>query len=149
MANPRIVTGPRDGIGFRAETLRVDGSTLVYHSTAPMGIDPAVLGRAVTLVTGSVDTVKLSGAGDVVYGKLDHIEQDGCCTVQIEGECKLPQGNAVTVVRGNRIVGALGPASAPGYIGPAVTTAASDVAAGRHTVEDVAVTTAISVYLGR
>lgn len=149
MANPRFITGPRDGIGFRAETLRIDNSTLVYDPIAPLGIPAATLGRAVTLVTGSVDTVKLSGAGDVVYGKLDHIEPDGACTVQIEGECKLPQGSAVTVVRGNRIVGALGPASAPGYIGPAVTTATTDVAAGRHTVEDVAVTTAISVYLGR
>lgn len=149
MANPRFITGPRDGIGFRAETLRIDGSTLVYHATAPLGIDPTVLGRAVTLVTGSVDTVKLSGAADVVYGKLDHIEADGACVVQIEGECKLPQGNAVTVVRGNRIVGALGPASAPGYIGPATSADAAAAILGRHTVEDVAVTTAISVYLGR
>lgn len=149
MANPRFITGPRDGIGFRAETLKIDGSTLVYHPTAPLGINPTVLGRAVTLVTGSVDTVKLSGAGDTVYGKLDHIEADGSCVVQIEGECKLPAGEGMTLTRGQRIVGATGASSAPGFIQDAGSGSAAAVLSARHTVEDVAVSTAISVYLGR
>lgn len=147
MANPRFITGPRDGIGFRAETFKVDGSTLVYDATQPLGIAAGVVGRAVAMVTGQVDQVRLCGAGDPIVGRLDHIEPDGTAVVQTQGECKLPQGNAVTVVRGNKIVGALGPSSALGFIGPPGADVAGATAA-KHRVEDVAVSTAISVFLG-
>jgi hypothetical protein len=134
-----------DGIGYRAATFLADGSTIAFDATQALGDD--VVGRAVGLVAGTQNTVELVVAGQDVLGRLDHVESDGAVVVQIEGECKLPQGNAVTVVRGDKITGALGPASARGYIGPADPTSATTSLSGRHTVLDVAVTTAISVML--
>jgi len=146
MANPRRITGPLDGIGYRAATFLADGSTIAYDATVANGA--AVAGRAVGLVTGTQNTVELVVAGQAVLGRLDHVESDGSVAVQIEGECKLPQGNAVDVVRGGRIVGALGASSARGFIGPADGTSGTTALAGRHVVLDDAVSTAISVMLG-
>jgi hypothetical protein len=146
MANPRRITGPLDGIGFRAATFLIDGSTITWSATDALG--SAVAGRAVGLVAGTQNTVELVAAGQDILGRLDHVESDGACAVQFEGECKLPQGNGVTVVRGDKIVGALGAASARGFIGPGDGTSGATALAGRHTVLDVAVTTAISVMLG-
>jgi hypothetical protein len=145
MANPRRITGPLDGIGYRAATFLADGSTIIFDATQALGDD--VVGRAVGLVAGTQNTVELVVAGQDILGRLDHVESDGACVVQIEGECKLPQGNAVTVVRGDRITGALGAASARGFIGPADTTSAATANSARHQVLDNAVTTAISVML--
>lgn len=145
MANPRKITGPLDGIGYRAATFLADGSTITFDATSALG--SAVAGRAVGLVSGTQNAVELVVAGQDVLGRLDHVESDGSVVVQIEGECKLPQGNAVTVVRGDRITGALGAASARGFIGPADTTSAATANSARHQVLDVAVTTAISVML--
>jgi hypothetical protein len=146
MANPRKITGPLDGIGFRAVTFKADGVTITFDPAAKLG--SAVSGRAVALVAGTQDTVELVAADQAILGRLDHVEGDDVAVVQIEGECKLPQGNAVDVVRNNRIVGALGPASARGFIGPAVGTSGTTALAGRHLVLDDAVATAISVMLG-
>jgi hypothetical protein len=145
MANPRKIVGTHDGVGFRALTFLIDGVTITYSDTATLG--SAVAGRAVSMVAGSQFVVELTNTGTAVLGRLDHVEPDGVCVVQIEGECKLPQGNAVDVVRGNKIIGALGAASARGYVGPPTADVAGALAA-RHTVLDDAVSTAISVYLG-
>ena len=146
MANPRMLTGPLDGVGYRAVTFKIDGSTITYDATQSLG--SAVAGRAVGLVAGTQNTVELVDAGDTVLGRLDHVEPDGGCAVQIEGECKLPQGNAVDVVRGQPIMGALGASSARGYIGP-VSADVAGATAGKHTVLDDATSTAISVYLSQ
>ena len=145
MANPRKLVGPHDGVGFRALTFLVDGTTIAYSATASLG--SAVAGRAVTLVPGTQFAVELAAAADPVLGRLDHVETDGTCVVQIEGECKLPQGDSVTVVRNGKVVGAAGPAAALGYVGPPAVTAQGALDA-RHLVLDVATTTALSVYLG-
>jgi hypothetical protein len=146
MANPRKIVGTHDGVGFRALTFLVDGSTITYSDTASLG--SAVAGRAVSLVAGTQFAVELTNTGTPVLGRLDHVESDGTCVVQIEGECKLPQGNAVDVARGGKVVGALGAASARGYIGPPAVTAQGALDA-RHTVLDDATATAISVYLAQ
>ena len=146
MANPRKIVGTHDGVGYRALTFLVDGVTISYSDTANLG--SAVAGRAVTLVPGTQFAVELCDNGDPVLGRLDHVEPDGTCVVQIEGECKLPQGDSVTVVRNGKIQGAQGASSALGYVGPAVTTSAATLAVARHLVLDVATTTALSVYLG-
>jgi hypothetical protein len=146
MANPRRITGPLDGIGFRAATFVIDGSTIPAYDPA-VALGSAVAGRAVGLVAGTQNAVELVAAGQDILGRLDHVESDGACVVQIEGECKLPQGNAVDVVRGDKIIGALGPASARGYIGP-MSADVAGASAGRHVVLDDAVATAISVMLG-
>jgi hypothetical protein len=147
MANPRKIVAPLDGVAFRALTFLADGSTIAFSETAPFGT--LVAGRAVGLKSGSANTVELVAAGQDVLGRLDHVESDGVAVVQVEGECKLPQGNAVTVVVGDKITGALGPASARGYIGPIDTTSAATAASSRHTVLDITTTTAISVLLGK
>lgn len=146
MANPRRITGPLDGIGYRAATFLIDASTITFSETAANG--SAVVGRAVGLVAGSQNVVELVAAGQAVLGRLQNVAQDGGCAVQIEGECKLPQGSAVDVVRNERIVGALGPSSARGYIGPALGTSGTTALAGRHVVLDDANSAAISVFLG-
>lgn len=145
MANPRKTTF-HDGIGYRALTFFADGSTITFDATQPDG--SAAAGLAVGFVAGSQHTVELVAADQAIVGRLDHVEGDGTVVVQVEGECKLPQGNAVTVVRGARIVGALGPSSARGYIGPAVGTSGTTALAGRHLVVDIVPTTAVSVMLG-
>jgi hypothetical protein len=145
MANPRTITGPLDGVGYKAVTRLIDGTTITYDPTYADG--SASAGLAVALIDGVAETVELCAAGQEVFGRLDHVEADGACAVQIEGECKLPQGNAVTVVRGDRIIGALGPSSARGYIGPQDGTSGTTALRSRHEVLDTQVTTAISVYL--
>lgn len=152
MANPRLVYG-REGIGYRAVTFKIDGTTITWASDQENG--SAVAGRAVGLVAGTTQTVELVAANQAILGRLDNVAADGACTVQIEGQCFLPQGDAVDVARGGRIVGALGPAGARGYIGPVpVSGATYDAAvenakaAARHRVDDDSVATAIDVYLG-
>ena len=144
MPNPRLVYG-REGIGYRAATYAIDGVTITFSADQVNG--SSVAGRAVGLVAGTAQTVELVAAGQDVLGRLDNVAADGACTVQIEGQCFLPQGNAVTVVRGDKIIGALGAASARGFIGPPSADAAGALA-GRHRVDDVTTTTAIDVYLG-
>lgn len=152
MANPRKVI-VHDGIGFRAETFWIDGTTLTWSATAENGA--VGVGLAVGLVAGTKHTVELVVAGQGVLGRLDNVAADGACTVQIEGQCYLPQGDGVTLVREGKIVGALGVGSARGYIGPPTAPAGAysqadtvTQAAARHRVEDVTDTANISVYLG-
>lgn len=144
MANPRKVIG-HEGIGYRAETFLIDGSTIVWAETEKNG--SAVAGRAVGLVVGTANVVELVDTGDQVLGRLDNVAQDGACTVQIEGQCFLPQGDGDDVVRGGKIVGAQGVGGALGFIAPPSADAAGALAA-RHRVEDDTTATAISVYLG-
>lgn len=152
MANPRQVV-VHDGIGFRALTFKADGSTIVYSATTKFG--GSMAGLAVGLVSGTADTVELVADGQAVLGRLDHIEGDGFCTVQIEGQAYLPAGDSQTLTRGAKIVGALGTSSAKGYIrnaavpgGAYAQATATDSSRGRHTVLDVADTDGISVMLG-
>lgn len=148
MANPRKIVGPLDGVGYKALTFFVDGVTIAaFDATVADGSTSA--GLAVALIDGTQNTVELVAAGQEILGRLDHVESDGIAVVQVQGECKLPQGNAVDVVRGDRIVGALGAASARGYIGPADGTSGTTALRGRHQVLDDATATAISVMLGQ
>lgn len=150
MANPRKVI-VHDGIGFRAETFWIDASTIVWSATAENG--SVGVNLAVGLVAGTKDTVELVAAGQSVLGRLDNVAADGACTVQVEGQCYLPQGTGGSVVRGGKIVGALSTA-ARGYIGPPTAPGgtyaqaeAVSQAAARHRVEDITDTANISVYL--
>jgi hypothetical protein len=144
MANPRKITGPKDGVGFRALSFLCDGTTIAYSDTASLG--SAVAGRAVGLVVGTSDTVELVADGQTVLGRLDHVEADGVCAVQVEGEAKLPQATAGAVARGGKIIGGL-LVAARGYI-KAPTADVAGALAARHEVLDNATSTAISVMLG-
>jgi hypothetical protein len=145
MTNPRLVYG-REGIGYRAATYAIDGTTITFAADQVNG--SAVAGRAVGLVAGTANMVELVVAGQDILGRLDNVAGDGACTVQIEGQAFLPAGNAVTLVRGDKIVGALGAAAARGFIGPADGTSGATALAGRHRIDDTTTATAIDVYLG-
>lgn len=152
MANPRNVV-IHDGIGYRAISLWADGSTITFSASAKDG--SAVVGRAVGLVAGTQNTIELVADGQAVLGRLDKVEGDGGCTVQVEGQCYLPAGDSQTLVRDSKIVGALGASSAKGFIRSAVSPGGSyvqgtqvDAARARHSVLDIAGAPQISVMLG-
>ena len=154
MANPRNVIF-HDGIGYRALTMKVDGVTISAYSDQ-VANGSASAGLAVGLVNGSADTVQLVSDGEAVFGRLDRVDADGFCTVQIEGQCYLPAGASATLVDGSKIVGAVGAASAKGYIrsaaAPAGTyaqAAATDGANGKHSIIDKTTATRVSVMLGQ
>jgi hypothetical protein len=100
--------------------------------------------------------VQFTGNGQVglttdaspVHGQLLLCENDGECTVQIWGGVLLPAGNAATVTAGSKIVGALGAASAKGYIRNVAAATLAEVAVARHTIMDASDPTAVQVFLG-
>lgn len=144
MANPRAVL-MHDDIGYRAVTFKIDGVTITYDGAQKGG--STVVGRAVGLVTATANAVELVTTNQGVLGRLDKVEPDGFCTVQVEGQCYLPSATGQALTRGGKIVGGL-LAAARGYIKEPDTTSAATLMPARHEVLDIAVTTAISVMLG-
>lgn len=118
MADPRN-TVSSVGLRIETETFAIDNSTIVYDGTKVGGADATMLGKAVAM--SAADTVKLVADGDLVIGKLLAVESDNKALVQVEGTCTLPQGNGATTTFGKKFVGALGAASAKGYIRDATT----------------------------
>ena len=145
MANPRKIIDHR-GQGFRAFTFLVDGTSIVHSATAKDG--SASAGLAVGLVAGTEDTVELVVDGQNVLGRLLHVEADGTCAVQVEGVCELAAGNGATVTRGAPVVGALGAASARGYVRAIAPATLADVAQGRHRILKAADPTKMQIHLG-
>lgn len=151
MADPRKAVD-FEGIGGRYESLLADGSTIVFDVTKAGG--SAAVGLAVKLSGNS--TVALCVDGDRVHGKLVNVESDGVCNVQTGGDTTLPAGNGATVTAGFGFVGALGAASAPGYIRQAAATgaayaegAADDTQAARgNVIIDASTATAVKVRIG-
>jgi hypothetical protein len=143
MSDPRKIVD-NEGIGFRAETFKFD-SSIVYDITKKGGSVQAENGLAVT--TNGNGQVGLVGDAERVLGKLIGTEQDGFCTVQIEGGCTLPGGTGAALTAGSRIVGAL-LAGAKGYIRNAAATDAEE-AVSAHEIFDASVSTAVKVNLGR
>lgn len=127
-------------------TLKIDNSTIVFDATKAGGAATTMIGMGVTWSAN--DTVALCADGDYVVGKLIRVHSDNFCTVQIRGFAELPAGDSATVTRGTNIVGALGAASAKGYIRSAASgTAAELIKMGGKIVQN-AVTTAVVVDLG-
>jgi hypothetical protein len=143
MANPRAIVDYM-GIGFKAITMVADGTTIVYDSTKNNG--SASVGLAVQATGNNIAALTVDASE--VLGRLERVEADGMCVVQIEGGCELPAGNAATVTAGTRIVGALGAAAAPGYIRNVAGATAAEGAVAGHRILDATVTTAVKVMLG-
>lgn len=140
MANPRTMdnTGAREaGI-----TYKIDNSTITYDVTKTGG--SAAVGKAVTF--SADDTVALCADADVVVGKLAQVNADNTCTVIDQGVVALPAGNGATVTAGAKIVGALGAASAKGYIRNSAASTA-ELAKARHMITNAGTTTAVVVRL--
>lgn len=91
-----------------------DGVTIVSDQTQPEGAAATMIGKSVTF--SGDDTVALCADGDALIGKLIRVDGSGLCTVQVRGCATLPAGASATVTRGRRAVGALGAASAKGYM---------------------------------
>ena len=130
-------------IGYKAITLLIDGSTIVYDATVAGG--NSAVGRAVTLSAAS--TAALAADGEAIVGKLIMVNPDATCTVQVEGFCLLPGGNGAGLTLGLPIVGALNASNAKGYIREVASATAAELAKGRGKIFDAATTTAVVVQL--
>lgn len=145
MADPRNAVDFQ-GIGILTATYVIDNSTIVYDGTKANGAATTMIGKAVTL---SADgTVALSADGDAIEGKLILVEADNKCTVQVAGYCDFPGGASATLTRGTAIVGALGAASAKGYIRSAASATAAELIKCRGRIVTAGTTTAVMVHLG-
>jgi diacylglycerol kinase family enzyme len=134
-----------DDIGVVRATFKIDGVTIVYDATKTNGAASTMLNKAVTL--SADDTVALAVDGDAVIGKLLLVESDSKCVVQVEGFCDLPAGASASVTRGLKIVGALGAASAKGYIREVASATAAEINKGRGRIIRNGTTTAVVVQL--
>lgn len=139
MADPRD-TISYEGIDYGAETYDND-ATIVYAAAEPGGSVSVGLAVKVT----AAKECGLATDGAAILGKLIQVEADGKCTVQTRGYTTLPAGNAAAVTVGKRFVGALGAASAKGYIREATT--GDEIAAGDNQIVDPTTTTAVVVRL--
>lgn len=142
MADPRAVINT-DGIDQNFMSFNTDNSTIVYDVTKPGG--SVSVGLAVML--SADNTVALTNDGASIIGKLMSVESDNLCSVQVDGFCSLPGGNAATLTRGTKAVGALGAASARGYIRSAASAVAAELNTNAVVIYAVADPTAVSVCI--
>lgn len=143
MADPRAAVS-FEGIDGEYATYKIDASTITYDSTKQGG--SAQVGLAVT-VSANAGVIKLTEDGEAVEGKLISVEADGYATVQVGGYLTLPAGNGASTTRGKKIVGALGAASAKGYIREVATATAAELGVCRGRIVDAATSTAIVIDL--
>lgn len=152
---------PRGNVSFaeiapKYATFKIDNSTIVYNAAQDNGCGGSggisTFGLSVTESTDA--TVALCADGDHVAGRLIAVSADNFATVQIYGGCLFPGGASATLTAGAKFVGALGAASAKGYIravaaagGSYVQAQAVDTQKGRGSIEDASTTTAVGVIL--
>jgi hypothetical protein len=142
MADARASLYSIDGVNPRTIPGVIDASTITYDSTKARG--SASVDLAVTLSASK--TFALCADGDMVWGKLQSVEPDGACTVVVGGGITLPGGSGATLTAGTAIVGALGAASAKGYIRSANTATAAEGFRTRFRIWDATDATAVQVY---
>jgi hypothetical protein len=133
-----------EGIGYEAETFKIDDSTITYSETEANG--SAQVGKAVKLSADS--TVALATDGSEVTGKLIKVESDNKAVVQTKGYCTLPGGNNATLTLGEKIVGAVDAQAAGGYIRVVATGTAAELGHARGKIINNDTTTAVVVDLG-
>lgn len=143
MADLRTVQ--HEGIDAVYVTFLTDNSTIVYDATKARGAATTMLDKAVTL--SAAKTVALAADGDAVIGRLELVESDNVASVQTEGYTTLPGGASATLTLGKKIVGALGAASAKGYIREVATGTAAELGKADHEIIDASDTTAVVVSL--
>lgn len=143
MSDPRNSVNFEE-IGYRAETFKIDDSTIKYSATETNG--SAAVGKAVTL--SAAGTVALAGDGDPVIGKLIKVESDDKAVVQTEGYCTLPGGDGATLTLGLAIVGDLDGSGNKGYIRISDGSTAAEIAGQTGKIIDAGTTTAVVVDLG-
>jgi hypothetical protein len=144
MADPRSAVDLQ-GIDLEIVTYKIDNSTITYDGTKANGAAATMIGKAVSLSAAA--TVQLISDGEAVEGKLLSVTDDNFCTVQVGGFCDLPGGSGASLTRGKKIVGALGAASAKGYIREVATATAAELGVARGRIIDAGTTTAVIVDL--
>ena len=144
MADPRRAVSI-EGIAPVFKTYKIDNSTITYDATAVGGAAATMIGKAVSFSTD--DTVQLVADGDAIVGKLEQVHSDGYCRVQTHGGMNLPGGASATLTLGSSIVGALGAASAKGYIRSAASGTAAELVKARGQITNNDTTTAVAVDL--
>lgn len=140
MADPRNAVS-FDGIDERRDTYLIDNSTIAYDATKVNG--SAQVGLAVTESAAGI--VALTADGNGVLGKLIKVTPDNKAVVQTHGYMTLPGGNGASLTRMKKIVGALGAASARGYIREVATATAAELGVADGKIIDATTTTAVVV----
>lgn len=152
LATPRNIVGFEETAGPHDLTFKIDNSTITYDATKANGAATTMIDKAVTF--SADDTVALCADGDAVVGKLISVTADLKASVRVKGYVTLPGGASATLTRGKKIVGALGAASAKGYIRDAIVSGATYAAAeaneaqkARGQIYNVGTTTAVGILL--
>ena len=95
-------------------TLRGDGVTIKYDITKPNRSDAVGKAYKYNKTTGKAELV---ADGDEIDGKVTHVDDKHNITAAyMFGGLRLPLGDSETVAKGDKLVGALGPSSAKGYV---------------------------------
>lgn len=139
MADPRAANSFELGPYPHQIATFAHDATIVFSATEVGG--SASVGKAVSIESSNV--VTLAGDGENVLGKLIKVESDGFCSVQHSGFMTLPGGSGATLTAGLKIVGALGAASAEGYI----RVVATEDTVSRGMIIDASTATAVVVLL--
>ena len=102
-------------------TLKGDGVTIKYDVTKPNRSD--AVGKAYRM--NADGKAELVGDGEEFDGKVTHVDDKYNITgAYMFGGLRLPLGESATVAKGDKLVGALGPNSAKGYVKAASSAAA-------------------------
>ena len=102
-------------------TLKGDGVTIKYDVTKPNRSD--AVGKAYRM--NADGKAELVGDGEEFDGKVTHVDDKHNITgAYMFGGLRLPLGESATVAKGDKLVGALGPDSAKGYVKAASSAAA-------------------------
>jgi hypothetical protein len=123
-----------EGIDGVFATYSIDNSTITYDGTKVGGAAATMIGQAVSL--SAAGTVQLASDAEALVGKLVLVEPDLKCTVQTGGYMRLPGGNGASLTRGLKVVGALGAASAKGFIREVASGTAAEINKGRGQIVD-------------
>ena len=94
-------------------TLKGDGVTIKYDITKPNRSD--AVGKAYRM--NADGKAELVGDGEEFDGKVTHVDDNHNITAAyLFAGLRLPLGDSATVAKGDKLVGALGPGSAKGYV---------------------------------
>lgn len=129
------MSDPREDVVFdEIKATRVTyahDDTIVFDATKVGGSEQ--VGLATTLESNK--TVSLVGDGEAVEGRLESVDPDGFCVVQVGGYQKLKRGTSATLTPGKKIVGDL-LGAAEGYVRDVATGTAAELGVARGRVID-------------
>lgn len=143
MANSRNTVDNTEVEPILRITAKIDNSTIT-HSAATAG-GSASVGLAVNYSASK--TVRLVSDAEPVLGILVSVEPDLTCTVHCGPVITAKGGASATLTPGSKIVGALGAASAKGYIRSVAAGTLAEVAVAKGEIMDAETTTAVQVRM--